>query len=87
MIFALTFSSLAFSVYYVVRYRNDLSGPSARKSMVYSVYLFCLVIILANIVLHAPFLIATRYALPIAPLYLILTALNVQHLSAKRRTP
>lgn len=87
LIFFVTLATLAFSVYYVLRYRNDLSGPSVQKSMVYSVYLFCLVIILANIVLHAPFLIATRYALPIAPLYLMLTALNAQHICAKRRTP
>jgi len=84
IVFLLTLSSLLFSFYYVIRYRNEIHGQNTKKSTLQAAYIFCLAMIMGNIILHAPFLIATRYALPIAPLYLILIALNAQHFCAKR---
>jgi hypothetical protein len=83
-VFLITFLTLALSFYYTFKYRNNLYIQNSQESVVSLVYVFCLVIIMGNIVLHAPFRIATRYALPITPLYLILIALNTQHFCKKK---
>ncbi len=53
-----------------------------------TIYLFTiLVVVTANIVLHSFFITVTRYALPFAPLYLILIACTLQRKTASSNHP
>jgi len=79
IIFLLTFISMILSCCHIFRHRKNIYTQNPQKTTTTLTHVFCLTIIMGNIILHAPFNIATRYALPIAPLYLVLIALNIQH--------
>jgi len=85
VLFVVTLLSMIFGVYYIARRRRDLYGEEVLAKDISATYVFTLTIIMANIILHAPFMIATRYALPIAPYYLILFALVWEYLLRKKR--
>lgn len=84
LVFVITLVTLALGFIYTARHWKDLTAPDG-NSAVLAAYVICLVIIVANIILHAPFMIATRYALPIAPLYLVLFGLNWEYCFRKSK--
>ena len=80
LIFLMTFFALVWSI--VDLYRNATNIYFDRHQTTnntrYVILLFCLSVIIFNIVVYAPFIIVTRYALPLAPVYLILIAFCLQ---------
>lgn len=73
LLFLLTTFSLYFSICYAWRHRGSLHALQKADTLnPVAALFFTLILIFANIILHAPFIIETRYALPIAPLYLML---------------
>jgi len=78
-----------FSTFYVARYlwknKRKLFGINQNENNEMLFLFFILALILINIILHAPFYILVRYALPIAPLYLLAIAFTFQKLIFKTR--
>jgi hypothetical protein len=81
-IFCLTFFALLWTTRDVWRDKDKLYVESP-QSLICRLLFSMLIVIYANIVLHAPFIIETRYALPIAPLYLITIAYTANQILKK----
>ena len=79
----LTTLSLFLATTHVFKNKQRLFQPKKRDDSIIILF-FSLVIIFANIILHSFFTMATRYALPIAPLYLICIAYSAQKIFFKK---
>ncbi|MDO8579856.1 MAG: hypothetical protein Q7S13_00055, partial [Candidatus Omnitrophota bacterium] len=81
LMFLFTAFGLAFSIVYAWRHKAMFYLPSQRDNPnMMSILIPAFVIIFANILLHSPFIIETRYALPLAPLYLVLIGFSFNKL-------
>jgi len=81
--FLLTFWAVFSALKYLFVHRREIHNRSQNTDKAVPILYFVLAVIIANIALHAPFIIETRYALPIAPLYLALIAFTLDKFAIK----
>jgi hypothetical protein len=74
LMFLLTMASLLTCIKYVWNQRMKIYDPQQNANPGLINILFIFIIIFANYILYAPFIVETRYGLPLASLYLVLSA-------------
>jgi len=86
LMFLLTFAGLLFTIVFTCRHNAKLYDDiQANDTQNLSLLTSMLIIILSNIALHAPFIIETRYGLPVASLYLVLIAFSIQKIFLEKK--
>jgi len=85
LLFLMTFISIVYTLRYTIRNRNLLFNDHNSKNVEVHIFLFILVLILSYTGLYSLFMINTRYASPIAPLYLIMIGFTIQEMISNQR--
>jgi len=78
LLFLITSTSMVYTLCYTTRSRNHLFFYQNAQNGEVCIFFFILVLITSYTGLYSLFMIATRYATPIAPLYLIMIGFTIQ---------
>lgn len=86
MLFLITFISMVYVLRYVFERRSELFRCGSPRNSEIQILFFILILIMSYTGLYSLFIINTRYASPIASLYLIMIAFTIQKMTFRQKS-